>query len=161
MNTCPVCQKDCIRIYCSRSCAAIVNSEKKKKPRPICLGCGSSTKRRASFFYCSRKCQLNFQHLDFIEKWKSGKESGVVGLTSTSTHIKRYLRETRGDKCQKCGWCEINPISGKVPVQLEHSDGNWQNNSEDNLLLLCPNCHSLTSTFGGLNKGNGRKDRYK
>jgi hypothetical protein len=26
---------------------------------------------------------------------------------------------------------------------------------------LCPNCHSLTPTYGFLNKGNGRKKRYK
>jgi hypothetical protein len=33
------------------------------------------------------------------------------------------------------------------------------NNKEENLILLCPNCHSLTSTFGSLNIGNGRKYR--
>jgi len=161
MNTCPVCQKVCVRTYCSRSCSAIINSGKRKKARPVCVECGEPTKRMASSFYCSRKCQLDFQYKKFIESWKSGEESGVVGSTGTSNHIKRYLRETSGNRCQKCGWCEINPTSGKVPVQLEHSDGNWKNNSEENLLLLCPNCHSLTSTFGGLNKGHGRKERYK
>jgi hypothetical protein len=25
--------------------------------------------------------------------------------------------------------------------------------------LLCPNCHSLTNTFGSLNNGNGRPNR--
>lgn len=33
------------------------------------------------------------------------------------------------------------------------------NNKEENLLLLCPNCHSLTSTYKGANKGNGRPGR--
>ena len=32
---------------------------------------------------------------------------------------------------------------------------------EDNLDLICPNCHSLTATYKGANKGNGRKDREK
>jgi 5-methylcytosine-specific restriction endonuclease McrA len=58
-----------------------------------------------------------------------------------------------------CGWCEINPITNKVPIQLEHIDGNSENNSLDNLKILCPNCHSLTPTFGALNKGNGRELR--
>ena len=31
-------------------------------------------------------------------------------------------------------------------------------NKEDNLEVLCPNCHSLTETYGSLNK-NGRKER--
>ena len=26
--------------------------------------------------------------------------------------------------------------------------------------LLCPNCHSLTSTYKGANKGNGRVGRH-
>lgn len=28
---------------------------------------------------------------------------------------------------------------------------NW-----DNLRLICPNCHSLTSTYRGANRGQGR-----
>lgn len=39
--------------------------------------------------------------------------------------------------------------------------GNYLNNSEDNLDLICPNCHSLTPTYRALNIGNGRKDRHK
>ena len=38
------------------------------------------------------------------------------------------------------------------------------NNKEENLTLLCPNCHSLTPTAKGANKGNGRyyrRLRYK
>jgi predicted HNH restriction endonuclease len=34
------------------------------------------------------------------------------------------------------------------------------NNNEDNLQVLCPNCHSLTSTYKNLNK-LGRKQRKK
>jgi 5-methylcytosine-specific restriction endonuclease McrA len=59
----------------------------------------------------------------------------------------------------RCGWDEIHPITNKVPIQLDHIDGNSENNSLQNLRLLCPNCHSLTPTFGILNKGNGREWR--
>lgn len=64
-------------------------------------------------------------------------------------------------KCSKCGWGEENPFSHTIPLEVEHIDGNFQNNREDNLTLLCPNCHSLTPTYKGANKGNGRKDREK
>lgn len=37
-------------------------------------------------------------------------------------------------------------------LQIHHIDGNHYNNEESNLQLLCPNCHSLTPTFGALNK---------
>ena len=47
-----------------------------------------------------------------------------------------------------CGWCEKNKKTGNIPIQLEHIDGHSENNSLDNLKLLCPNCHSLTPTYG-------------
>ena len=71
------------------------------------------------------------------------------------------MREKFGNKCSRCGWCEVNPITNKVPLEVEHVDGNYLNNSEDNLDLICPNCHSLTPTYRALNMGNGRKDRHK
>lgn len=40
-------------------------------------------------------------------------------------------------------------------------DGNYKNNREENLILLCPNCHSLTSTYKGANMNYGRKQRRK
>ena len=44
---------------------------------------------------------------------------------------------------------------------LKKIDGNYMSKSESNLTLLCPNCHSLTPTYKGANKCNGRKDRKK
>ena len=34
-------------------------------------------------------------------------------------------------------------------------------NKEENLIVLCPNCHSLTSTYKGANYNHGRKTRKK
>ncbi len=59
----------------------------------------------------------------------------------------------------RCGWCERNPATGRVPLELEHVDGDWRNARPENLLLLCPNCHALTPTFKALNKGRGREPR--
>ena len=52
---------------------------------------------------------------------------------------------------------------GSIPTigSQSYIDGHSENNSLPNLKLLCPNCHSLTPTYGFLNKGNGRKKRYK
>ena len=61
----------------------------------------------------------------------------------------------------KCGQKEKNSYTQIIPLEVEHIDGNFQNNNEDNLILLCPNCHSLTSTYKGANKGHGRKNRKK
>jgi hypothetical protein len=44
-------------------------------------------------------------------------------------------------------------LGNPMPLVLDHIDGNSDNNSIENLRLLCPNCHFLTPTFAGKNKG--------
>src|SRR5271166_3397151 len=93
-----------------------------------------------------------------IARWKAGLETGNTGRHATfvSRHIRRYLTEKYGEKCQQCGWNMRHPATGRVPLTVEHKDGNWRNTIEENLTLLCPNCHSLTLTYGSLNRGKGR-----
>ena len=53
----------------------------------------------------------------------------------------------------KCYNCNLTSWRGHpVPLELEHKNGNPQDNSLDNLTLLCPNCHALTATYRGKNK---------
>lgn len=80
----------------------------------------------------------------------------MKGRTSISSHIRRYLFEKYNNKCCECGWGKLNKYTNKTPLEIEHCDGDFTNNKESNLKLLCPNCHSLTSTYKSLNKGNGR-----
>ncbi len=129
-----------------------------KKLRRKCLNCGNET-ARSGYKYCSNLCQGKYQHRQFIDDWKVGKVRGLQRLGVVSTHIKRYLREKFGDKCCLCGWSKVNPKTGLVPLVADHIDGNWRNNSESNLRLVCPNCDSLSPTYAALNKGNGRKER--
>jgi hypothetical protein len=73
--------------------------------------------------------------------------------------VKRYLREKYFNSCSICGWSQIHPVTGEAPLVADHIDGNWRNNAEENLRLLCPNCDALTPTFSALNKGKGRPNR--
>ena len=129
-----------------------------KKPRKKCLFCGKETPR-AGYKYCSNACQMEYQHQSYIKRWKAGEENGLQGLGIVLKHIKRYLRRKFGNKCCLCGWAKINSKTKQVPLVADHIDGNWRNNIESNLRLLCPNCDSLTPTYSGLNRGNGRKGR--
>lgn len=45
-------------------------------------------------------------------------------------------------------------LSQKIPLELDHIDGNNNNNQLSNLRLLCPNCHALTPNYRGKNIGN-------
>ena len=129
--------------------------------KKFCLNCGKEligNKRRNK--YCCQECQFEYQYKQYIIKWQNGEVDGRKGKTEVSNYVRRYLHEKYGDKCQKCGWGEVNPITQLVPLQIQHIDGDCTNNSEDNLELLCPNCHSLTETFGRLNKDSKRSDRH-
>ena len=129
-----------------------------RKSRESCLHCGKETPR-AKYKYCTNACQIEYQYQCYIKEWKAGRVLGLQGLGIVSGHIKRYLRRKFEDKCCVCGWSKINARTEKVPLVADHIDGNWRNNVESNLRLLCPNCDSLTPTYAGLNRGNGRKNR--
>lgn len=53
--------------------------------------------------------------------------------------------------CELCGWCERAP-DGRIPVELDHMNGDKTDNRLENLRILCPNCHSLQPTHRGLNQ---------
>ena len=76
-----------------------------------------------------------------------------------TSYIEKYLKRKFRNKCCLCSWSKINIKTGKVPLVADHIDGNWRNNIEINLRLICPNCDALNPTFAALNKGSGRKNR--
>lgn len=63
----------------------------------------------------------------------------------------------------KCQLCSITHWRDqKLSLHLDHIDGNRHNNDFSNLRFLCPNCHSLTSTYCGRNNVNAwHKQNYK
>lgn len=129
-----------------------------KKPRPKCPVCGKEPAR--SFYrYCSNACQHEFQYRTYIKNWKQGKIRGLNSIGLVSDSIKRYLRKKYNNKCCICQWSEVNPKTKVVPLVADHIDGNWRNNAEGNLRLVCPNCDALSPTYAGSNKGNGRSSR--
>lgn len=125
-----------------------------------CVRCNKPTARR-SYLYCSNKCQHDQQYDLYIKNWKQGLVDGNRGIKTRvlSNHLRRYLLEKNDEKCSKCGWNQVHPLTNKPPLEVNHKDGNAENNDESNLQLLCPNCHSLTNNFRNHNKGKGRKWR--
>lgn len=124
-----------------------------------CLNCKKTIQKRNKF--CSIVCQKEHEYKEYIKQWRDGKTTGLRGDYQISMHIKTYLLNKYSYKCSKCGWGEKNPYTGKIPLEIEHIDGNYLNNNEENLTVLCPNCHSLTSTYKGANLNHGRKSRKK
>jgi hypothetical protein len=53
--------------------------------------------------------------------------------------------------CEMCGWAQQSE-DGRIPVELDHINGDHHDNRLENLRILCPNCHSLQPTHRGKNK---------
>lgn len=81
----------------------------------------------------------------------------VNGSRTQSFKLKKRLFEAKikEPKCELCGWSEKS-IDGRIPVELDHINGDRFDNRIENLRILCPNCHSLQATHRGLNKKNLR-----
>ena len=124
-----------------------------------CLNCGKELVKR-QIKYCSNQCQRDFQYKQKIEDWKNGKFDGLSGEFGISSYIRRYMLEKSNYACEKCGWNLINPTTGLCPLEIHHIDGDYQNNEEVNLQVLCPNCHSLTDNYKSLNISSRDRTNY-
>ena len=74
-------------------------------------------------------------------------------------HLKRRLIKA-GLLENVCAICEMDPLwnGALLVLHLDHVNGINDDNRLKNLRLLCPNCHSQTSTYGGRNKKQLRSE---
>jgi 5-methylcytosine-specific restriction endonuclease McrA len=69
-----------------------------------------------------------------------------------SFKLKRRLfaEGIKKNKCEVCGLTSW--LKKPINLELHHKDGNSKNHKLNNLVLLCPNCHSQTDTFRAKNR---------
>jgi len=154
-------QSKIAKIFCSRSCATKFNNTKSPKRKKIsgtftnCLNCNKEFYFYTNVSYgkyCCTKCGHEHRKIiDTIPRIERGE-------CRMSVTLRKYLAEKRGDKCEICNTKNWNnkPLS----LHVDHIDGNSDNNTPENLRLLCPNCHSQTETFCGRNKKNTKRSQY-
>jgi hypothetical protein len=61
--------------------------------------------------------------------------------------LRRALREIGiPEECAECGtgpeW-----LGEPMTLEIDHVNGDWSDDRRENLRLLCPNCHAITSTW--------------
>lgn len=151
------------KAFCNNSCSASYRNmgRVRKKKIQICSFCKIEFSRKSHNKFCSIKCCTEYKRSSYLKEWKSGKINASLSGRIDSTYIREYIFNKYNNCCSICKWSERHTVTGKIPLQIDHKDGNSMNNKEENLRLLCPNCHSLTTTYGILNKGHGRSYRMK
>lgn len=148
--------------YCNQRCAGLARGK-----RPDASGikiCNHCQKQYKSYIptakFCSPKCHKDYEFNLIISEWKNGNKKGYRGKTmQISEWLRKYLLIKYENKCCKCGWNQLHPVTGKTPLEVNHIDGDASNCKESNLEIVCPNCHSLTPNFRALNKKSLRKRR--
>jgi hypothetical protein len=92
--------------------------------------------------------------------WRKGSDNPVVparplaevlreGTCVQSYKLKRRLL-TAGLKSRRCESCrKVRWLGHPIPLELHHINGDQKDNRLDNLRLVCPNCHALTSNYRG------------
>ncbi|WP_369196485.1 HNH endonuclease signature motif containing protein [Streptomyces djakartensis] len=66
-----------------------------------------------------------------------------------SARLKRAMRELGvEERCAMCG-TEALWLGEPLPLEVDHVDGDWRNNSIGNVRFLCPNCHATTDRYRG------------
>ena len=77
------------------------------------------------------------------------------GIKITSHRLKqRLIRENIFE--HKCYICNLDEWMGKpIPLELDHINGDHDDNRLENLRIICPNCHAQTDNY----RAKNRRDR--
>lgn len=142
MVRCKVCSKHFLvrkdqakkRKYCSRGCVAYASFNRVELKCAFCDRLFYKTKSKVSdsksgLHFCSRSCKDSAQKIGGIKE---------IMPSHYGTGQEAYREKFAGCqfKCQRCGYEEF-----ECSVHIHHIDGNRNNNSLNNLMMLCGNCH--------------------
>lgn len=145
------------RRYCSRECSDMHrtgNGRARQERQVKCQNCGNEFTVQAYqegvAKFCSRKCQREgFKKTIHCRCDQCGKDftkrpSEMMAKNYCSklcyqvaiTNVREQV--TARGKCERCGWHEEVGI-----LRIHHKNRDRENNTLENLELLCPTCHDL------------------
>jgi len=102
--------------------------------------CNKEFKYRSNKKFCSRNCK---------QKNSQSKDPKIKKRSELFFSLNYSYREHKKNHCENCGFVALN----KCQLDVDHIDGNHNNNKLENLRTLCANCHRL--------KTNTNKDWIK
>lgn len=153
----------------------------------VCLHCTkelpSTPRWKSRNRFCGHKCAASYprpHRYKYRCKTCAAPVSYGLKYCNADCRAKRPSARpetTRNDKTRKraliadfghhCSVCTLSEWMGKqIPIEVDHIDGNSDNNELVNLRLICPNCHAQTPTYKGKNigragsRGQKRMEKY-
>ena len=162
MKNCLECQQETPNPkFCSRSCSATFNNRAVPKrtavPPTLCEWCKTPCARMSkSCRTCFNNHVLRGRSSNMISSWLSGEWCGGTKMELSLT-VRRYLMERAEHECSLCGYSGFHPRDGKTILEIDHINGDGTDHRPENLRVLCPNCHALTPSYRGRNRGNGTR----
>jgi hypothetical protein len=132
--------KDGYKKYCSRACA---HTSSRLGTVVACHACKKDVYKsrkallgsKSKMYFCTKSCQTHWRNKVFIgdkhANWKGG------------THAYRRMMH-QSDKPKVCGRCKTTDVR---ILAVHHVDHDRSNNTLDNLVWLCHNCHHLTHHY--------------
>lgn len=88
--------------------------QNRSKEKSLCLNCSKEITRGRRF--CDNTCYAEYERKQYIEQWKRGEETGIIGEDGIATAVRKYMFEKNNNSCEICGWHEVNPYTGLVAL---------------------------------------------
>lgn len=123
----------------------------------VCRDLGIKPATGAQSAIKKRAVNLDIDFTNFLgQGWMKGKVSNtkietqdyLVKDSKIKSHDLRLRLIKEGIKEHKCEGCQLTEWKDKkIPLELDHINGDNRDNRLDNLRILCPNCHAQTDTY--------------
>jgi hypothetical protein len=144
--------------FCNRKCSFEWRKKNPKiqKPNCVCAICDKDFYRSASkiaasksgFVFCSRNCK------DIAQRIGGIKEIHPPHYTDNRKDYRKTAKEHLEQICSHCGYDKHPEV-----LQVHHKDRNRENNSIENLEIVCPTCHEVDHFLSGDGRFSGGTDR--
>jgi hypothetical protein len=146
--------------FCSRSCSvSFTNKTHPKRIKEIksknCIYCLQPFQyhSKSSKKYCSKICLIS-------HKEHKIKTIGFGNGFYHNNSIRKYFISNYGNKCMICNLNADNWNGKPITLIVDHINGKGNDNTLDNLRIICPNCDCQLPTYKAKNKGNSSRSYY-
>jgi hypothetical protein len=130
--------------FCSLKCSGEYNGKMRPKPQPNveCAWCHKLIYRNKSkaalsksgLYFCCDDHKNQAQRIDGLKELSLPH----YGSGKTNYRGKVFGTSKRPKKCELCGFDQH-----EAAIIVHHKDRNRDNNADDNLQVLCANCHAI------------------